>query len=102
MKFRILSEAEQDALEAATWYEIQQPGLGTRFHEALGNRMDDIAENPLRFARLETVRTSVNVRRAQLARFPYRVIFKLAPSEIVIIAVVHAKRRPGYWMSRLE
>jgi plasmid stabilization system protein ParE len=40
-------------------------------------------------------------RRAMLNRYPYFVVFRELPRKIQIVAVVHAKRRPGYWASSL-
>jgi plasmid stabilization system protein ParE len=39
-------------------------------------------------------------RRLLLPRFPYHVVYRLSPAEIVVVAVAHAKRRPGYWKRR--
>jgi|SRR5579872_2457094 len=41
-------------------------------------------------------------RRIVLRRFPYLVVFRETTSGIEIIAVVHGRRRPGYWRDRLE
>lgn len=36
-------------------------------------------------------------RRLLVGRFPYQVVYRLRATEIVIVAVAHLKRRPGYW-----
>jgi hypothetical protein len=36
-----------------------------------------------------------------LAKFPYSVIYKEKDEVILIVAVAHAKRRPGYWRGRI-
>jgi hypothetical protein len=33
--------------------------------------------------------------------FPYAVIFLDKPGHVWIVAVMHMKRRPGYWRARL-
>jgi hypothetical protein len=35
-----------------------------------------------------------------LKRYPFFVIFREFPRKIEILAVAHAKRRPGYWAKR--
>jgi plasmid stabilization system protein ParE len=40
-------------------------------------------------------------RRMLLERNPFSVIFRERLRDIQIIAVAHAKRRPGYWANRL-
>ncbi|PIX25714.1 MAG: type II toxin-antitoxin system RelE/ParE family toxin, partial [Deltaproteobacteria bacterium CG_4_8_14_3_um_filter_43_13] len=32
-----------------------------------------------------------------IPRFPYSIIFSIEPQFILVIAVAHAKRKPGYW-----
>jgi toxin ParE1/3/4 len=41
------------------------------------------------------------VRRFNLRGFPYHLIYRIEEN-IVIYAVAHHKRRPGYWSSRLN
>ena len=36
-----------------------------------------------------------------VAIFPYAVVFMEKPEHIWIVAVMHMKRRPGYWRERL-
>ena len=40
-------------------------------------------------------------RRALVARFPYQLVYRIRPAEIVIVAIAHLKRRPGYWKTRI-
>ena len=39
-------------------------------------------------------------RRYLLHRFPFFVVFREAALRIEIVAVAHARRRPGYWLGR--
>lgn len=39
-------------------------------------------------------------RRVLVARFPYAVVYRRDPARVVIIAVAHQRRRPGYWRLR--
>lgn len=39
-------------------------------------------------------------RRVLTTRFPYALIHRTPPDEIVIVAVAHTSRRPGYWRDR--
>ena len=40
-------------------------------------------------------------RRLFLDRFPYFVVFRETAKELQVIAIAHAKRRPGYWKKRV-
>lgn len=41
-------------------------------------------------------------RRAHAAINGVSVVFLVRPDEISVLAVAHAKRRPGYWLSRVR
>ena len=41
------------------------------------------------------------MRRLLVKRFPYQLIYRVEGDEIVIYAVAHQKRRPGYWRKRI-
>jgi plasmid stabilization system protein ParE len=93
----VLPEAEADILSAGRWYEIQQPGLGTTFIEALSSSMDTIRAAPRR-----SVRVHGRIRRALLSRFPYGVFFIEDEETVRVIAVLHVARDPGTWRRRAE
>ena len=40
--------------------------------------------------------------RLVLARHPFSIVFRERFHDIQIIAIAHAKRRPGYWAKRLK
>lgn len=100
MTLRILPEAEQEALAAATWYEHKLLGLGDDFVATYAAALEAIEKEPLRYPRLETIRSRRNIRRCILRRFPYMVIFEVLPQETVALAVAHTSRRPNYWRGR--
>ena len=41
-----------------------------------------------------------NTRRLLVSRFPYQIIYRVRPRKIVVVALAHVKRRPGYWKDR--
>jgi hypothetical protein len=50
---RVLSPAIEKIADAALWYELQRPGLGTEFWRAVDAVLSDIESNPFRFAKSE-------------------------------------------------
>ncbi|WP_394829760.1 type II toxin-antitoxin system RelE/ParE family toxin [Pendulispora albinea] len=98
VRFHLAARLEAEA--AARWYEERQPGLGDDFFVTVEDTIHAIADarNP------GTVSPDdPRARRVRLYRFPYFIVFMLrSASEIVIVAVAHAKRRPGYWRERLR
>jgi hypothetical protein len=53
------------------------------------------SDNFLRLG-IPTRRTVAAVRR----RFPYGVVYQILESEILVVAITHLHRRPGYWRDR--
>jgi len=41
------------------------------------------------------------IRKRPVHRFPYAVLYRVDPDEIVVVAVMHQRRRPDYWRSRI-
>jgi len=41
-----------------------------------------------------------DTRRYLLRRFPFFVVFREVDDRVQIVAVAHARRRPGYWLGR--
>ena len=39
-------------------------------------------------------------RRYLMARFPYGVVYRIEGETVLVFAVAHLRRRPGYWRNR--
>jgi plasmid stabilization system protein ParE len=91
-----LAPAEEEMLEAARYYERQAPGLGEDFLAEVRRAVDRIAENPQAGSIVRG-----EMRRRLVQRFPFGILYRVDPQEIVIIAVMHLRRRPGYWADRV-
>lgn len=99
-RVRILEEASQEAIEAAAWYEYEQPGLGAEFFAAVDAAIDVIEENFLPLSPLPEEAGDTGARRLILERFPYDLVAIELSEETVVIAVAHHSRKPGYWLGR--
>ncbi|MCC6874645.1 MAG: hypothetical protein IT378_10100 [Sandaracinaceae bacterium] len=44
----------------------------------------------------------LDLRWSALRRFPYSLLIGLVNGERLVVAVAHQRRRPGYWLERLE
>lgn len=97
---RILEDASQEAIEAAAWYEYEQPGLGVEFFAAVDAAIDVIEENLIPLPPLPEEAGDTDARRLILERFPYDIVAIELPEEAVVIAVAHHSRKPGYWRKR--
>lgn len=102
MTFRSLRQATAEAGAAAVWYEAERPDLGDDFFSELERGYESIRRNPRGLPRLEYYDGPHEVRRFLMRRFPYGIMYLCRPEEIVVVAVAHLKRRPLYWLGRIE
>ena len=78
------------------WYAVRSVVAAERFSIAVEIALGRIADNPEQFARIDGRHRERIVR-----RFPFRIVFRVESSRIVIVAIAHAKRRPNYWKGRI-
>lgn len=43
-----------------------------------------------------------DLRRRLIRRFPYGVLYRIEPEEIIIVAISHLRKKPGYWNKRIK
>jgi len=91
-----IKPAEQEMLEAAQYYERQSKGLGSSFLLEIQDAIDDIANSPETWPI-----TRYDIRHRSIKRFPYRVLYRIDIDEIVVVAIMHLRRHPNYWLERL-
>lgn len=96
-RIRTSEPASVEFVEAVRWYEARRSGLGAEFFDAVATTVALIETTPEIGT---TISTDGLTRRALVARFPYQVVYRLRPTEIVIAAIAHLKRRPEYWRNR--
>lgn len=101
-RVRILQQAAEEAVEAAAWYEQERVGLGEDFSQAIDTAFDLLEEEIIPLTRMPGVGGARGAKRLVLKRFPYDVVVRESPEEIIVVAVAHHSRRPGYWRERLH
>ena len=99
---RLSPEAVDEVAEAAAWYRSRRPGLELEFLGEVERVLPLIEASPASFPRLVDPPADLVIRRALLPRFPYAVIFTDLGTDVRVLAVAHVKRRPGYWLNRVE
>ncbi|HEY5913231.1 MAG TPA: type II toxin-antitoxin system RelE/ParE family toxin [Verrucomicrobiae bacterium] len=95
MRYEFHPEALEEYNEAGFYYAQQEPGLDLRFITSVENAIDGILEDPLRYRIFE-----VDVRRCLTRTFPYAILYTIEEDFILIVAVAHLSRAPGYWTHR--
>jgi toxin ParE1/3/4 len=101
-RIRLLEEAAQEAIEAAAWYEQERTGLGRDFARAIESALDLLQEDIIPLAPMPGAAGARGAKRLILKRFPYDVVAQERLGEILVVAVAHHSRRPGYWRHRLR
>jgi plasmid stabilization system protein ParE len=88
--------ARREIKASHAWYDQRSADAADGFYEELLPAIDRVQRRPqLHPPYLYATQ------RAVFDRYPFSIVYREKPREIQIIAVAHAKRRPGYWMKRL-
>ena len=96
MNLRFLDPAEEEMLEAARIYEDQAAGLGERFLDEVEGCVELLLDRP------HIGRRVGDLRRFPLRKFPFTLVYALEEDDLVVVAVSHHRRRPGYWTGRYD
>lgn len=88
-------EAEAEFIAAARYYEGQAENLGLDFISA-------VERSYLRLMSFPQSGHPIGRRllRLLVPGFPYGLLYRADPNRILIVAVAHLRRRPGYWRHR--
>jgi hypothetical protein len=78
------------------YYNIESQGLGDQFLLEVLSSLERIKQFPQAWHPF-----TQNSRRCQTRRFPYGISYQILESEILIVAVAHLHRRPGFWLDRI-
>lgn len=97
MNYEFHPEALAEYQAAADYYAARQSGLELRFIESVELAIQRVREAPERWRILEE-----EVRRCLTRVFPYAILYIIESDYLLIIAVMHCHREPGYWRHRLK
>lgn len=96
-KVEFIPEAREEFMAEVSFYEAAQPGLGARFSSSVEKAVSMVVAFP------NVGSPSVSgTRRIVIKGFPFWLFYKLSQSGyIIIFAIAHQSRRPGYWVNRV-
>ena len=94
--FRFHPEGRGEFRDAVRWYLARDRRASSDFRIAVSGAIRALAEAPQRWPKYLH-----GTRRLVVQRFPFSIVYLEDPGLIVIIAVAHSKRKPGYWKDRL-
>lgn len=96
MRYEFHPEALQEYNQAGSYYAQKEPGLELRFIVSVEHAIERILQDPLRYPPFDQ-----DVRRCLTRVFPYAILYTIEPDFILIVAVAHLSREPGYWKHRI-
>lgn len=89
-------EAIAEAQAANRWYRERSPSAAAAYLAEIDLAVAAIAENPEMWPRYVH-----GTRRYIFHRFPFYLVYRVTADRVQIIAVVHGRRKPGYWKNRI-
>lgn len=96
MRYEFHPEALEEYDEAGHYYARQQPGLDLRFIVCIEEAIALILADPHRWHPFDE-----DVRRCLTRVFPYGIFYTIEANFVLILAVAHCSREPGYWRRRI-
>jgi hypothetical protein len=95
LRIHRLAVAEID--HEVDYYESCSVGLGVELEDEIDSLLETILQFPQAAPQW---RDRPDRRVAVLDRFPFTLVYQIKTKEIVILALAHMSRRPGYWSRR--
>jgi toxin ParE1/3/4 len=95
MRYVFHPEALNEYAEAVQYYKDQRFEVAQAFINAIEDTIYRIREFPNRYSAIDD-----DIRRCMARRFPYGILYVVEQDYILILAVMHCSREPGYWKDR--
>lgn len=92
--------AVEDLENAARYYEARSPGLGEQLVDEVERGFAVIEAQPGVGAPVKVPGSTRTVRRLALRRYPFTIVYTEQDTSVMVLAVAHMRRRPGYWFER--
>ena len=95
MNLRLHTRTRGEIRKAVDWYDRRSDRAGDEFLLELNAMLESIAANPTHFHF-----TSESLRRCNLQRFPYQILFEIHLTHVHVLTVKHHRRHPDYGRKR--
>jgi toxin ParE1/3/4 len=90
MSYYFHPAAEAEHLASIAYFESKKAGLGASSLAEFERTMGTICEAPHR----DPIEKNPDVRRVEMKRFPFAVLFRESSGTVQVLAVAHNRRRP--------
>jgi plasmid stabilization system protein ParE len=90
VKFRVLSIAQRELVEAIQWYADRSAAAAVEFVDEYERALGEIKTRPQQFTRAECVESPRDIRQVLLHKFPYVVYYELTA------------KKSAFWLFRTQ
>jgi plasmid stabilization system protein ParE len=91
----VFADAETEIREAFLWYAQRSLLAADAFRSEVFEALDGLSVSAADWPADED-----GTRRYHLRHFPYTVMYEIAGVDVMVLALAHQRRRPGYWRTR--
>ena len=95
MRYVFHQAALTEYAEAVQFYTERRVELAQAFINAVEDAIFRLVESPTRWTIVDE-----DIRRCLTRKFPYGILYTIEEDFILIVAVMHCNREPGYWKER--
>ena len=96
MRFEFHPEALEEYHQATVWYAQREQKVALQFVTAVEDAIQRVVDAPTRWRVIEE-----DIRRCLTRVFPFAILYTIENDYLLIVAVMHCSRKPGYWKHRL-
>jgi plasmid stabilization system protein ParE len=93
----LLPAARAELRRAVARFDADASGAGDRLVDEVEQALRRIADFPEHGSPYLH-----GTRRVILPRMPFSIVYRVTPGSVLIVALAHHRRRPGYWLGRLR
>ena len=103
MRLELHPDARLELQAAVDWYDSRDARAADDFDQAIRAALKEIQDHPRAWTPVIMRRAAgLGIRQLVLRRFPFTLPYVVREELVVVLAVAHVRRRPGYWLKRLE
>lgn len=96
MKVRFLPAAELEFIRELAYYSKARPGVAVNFEAAVEAAVHMAARHPRGGAP-----SFRDTRAFRVKGFPFSLVYRVFPNEVLIVAVAPHSKKPNYWAARV-
>jgi hypothetical protein len=101
LKVKVSTEATEELIEAAVWYELEVPGLGEQLIDTFEQATAKLGKPNPPLVPVIGEAAKLGAKRLILQRFPFSLVTIANSQTITVVAFAHHSRKPGYWHDRV-